>query len=64
MLLVESLVRIDAMLDGLPSKARSAFLLSRLDGLGYAEIAQRLDVSLSSVEKYMATAIRHCLALK
>lgn len=64
MLLIESLVRIDAMLDGLPSKARSAFLLSRLDGLGYAEIAQRLDVSLSSVEKYMATAIRHCLALR
>jgi RNA polymerase sigma factor (sigma-70 family) len=64
MLLVEALVRIDAMLDGLPSKARSAFLLSRLDGLGYADIAQRLNVSLSSVEKYMATAIRHCLALR
>jgi len=64
MLLVEALVRIDAMLDGLPAKARSAFLLSRLDGLGYAEIAQRLNVSLSSVEKYMATAIRHCLTLK
>jgi len=64
MLLVEALVRIDAMLDGLPAKARSAFLLSRLDGLGYAEIAQRLNVSLSSVEKYMATAIRHCLALR
>lgn len=64
LLLVETLVRIDTMLDGLPPKARSAFLLSRLDGLGYAEIAQRLNVSLSSVEKYMATAIRHCLALR
>jgi RNA polymerase sigma factor (sigma-70 family) len=64
LLLVEALVRVDAMLDGLPAKARSAFLFSRLDGLGYAEIAQRLNVSLSSVEKYMATAIRHCLALR
>lgn len=64
LLLVEALLRIDAMLDGLAPKARSAFLLSRLDGLGYAEIAQRLDVSLSSVEKYMASAIRHCLALR
>lgn len=64
LLLVEALVRIDTMLDGLQPKARSAFLLSRLDGLGYAEIAQRLNVSLSSVEKYMATAIRHCLALR
>ncbi|WP_198089204.1 sigma-70 family RNA polymerase sigma factor [Variovorax sp. E3] len=64
LLLVEALVRIDTMLDGLQPKARSAFLLSRLDGLGHAEIAQRLNVSLSSVEKYMATAIRHCLALR
>ena len=64
LLLVEALMRIDAMLDGLAPKARSAFLMSRLDGLGYAEIAQRLQVSLSSVEKYMASAIRHCLALR
>ena len=64
LLLVEALVRIDAMLDGLAPKARTAFLLSRLDGLGYAEIAQRLQVSLSSVEKYMAMAIRHCVSLR
>jgi len=64
LMLIEALVRIDAMLDGLPAKARSAFLLSRLDGLNYNEIAERLGVSLSSVEKYMASAIRHCLALK
>lgn len=62
MLVLEALVRIDAMLDGLNPKARAAFLLSRLDGLSHAEIAQRLDVCLSSVEKYMATALRHCLA--
>lgn len=64
LMLVEALVRIDAMLDGLSPKARSAFLLSRLEGLGYNEIAQQLGVSLSSVEKYMATAIRHCLSLR
>jgi RNA polymerase sigma factor (sigma-70 family) len=64
LLLVEALVRIDTMLDGLAPKARSAFLLSRLDGLSYPEIAQRLGVSLSSVEKYMAGAIRHCLLLR
>lgn len=63
-LLVESLLRMDALLAGLPAKARSAFLLSRLEGLSYPEIAQQLDVCLSSVEKYMATAMRHCLALR
>lgn len=61
--LIEALVRIDAMLDGLPARARAAFLLSRLDGLTHPQIAQRLGVSLSSVEKYLAAAWRHCLAL-
>lgn len=60
LILLETLARIDAVLDGLAPKVRNAFLLSRLEGLGYKEIAERLNVSLSSVEKYMATAIRHC----
>jgi RNA polymerase sigma factor (sigma-70 family) len=60
LLLLETLARIDALLDGLTPKARTAFLLSRLEGLSYPEIAERLGVSLSSVEKYMAAAVRHC----
>ncbi|KAG1250324.1 hypothetical protein G6F68_012863 [Rhizopus microsporus] len=43
-------MQLDRLLDGLPPKARSAFLLSQLDGLTYPEIAQRLGVSLSSVQ--------------
>ena len=60
LILLETLTRIDALLDGLTPKVRSAFLLSRLEGLGYQAIAEHLGVSVSSVEKYMATAIRHC----
>lgn len=60
LILLETLTQIDALLDGLSPKVRTAFLLSRLEGLGYREIAERLGVSQSSVEKYMATAIRHC----
>ncbi|WP_232020357.1 sigma-70 family RNA polymerase sigma factor [Methylocaldum marinum] len=60
LLLLETLIRIDALLNGLAPKARTAFLLSRLEGLSYPEIAKRLGVSLSSVEKYMAAAVRHC----
>ena len=63
-LLVDTLAQIDALLDGLSANTRMAFLMSRLDGLTYPEIAHRLHVSLSSVEKYMATAFRHCLALR
>lgn len=58
---LETLFEIDAMLDGLPSRVRHAFLLSQLDGLSYAEIAAELDVSVSSIKQYMRKALLHCL---
>jgi len=64
LLILETLAGIDALLDGLQAKTRTAFLLSRLEGLSYPDIAAQLGVSLSSVEKYMAVAIRHCLAAR
>lgn len=60
LILLETLLQLDALLDGLQPKVRSAFLLSRLEGMPYQGIAEHLGVCLSSVEKYMATAIRHC----
>ena len=62
-LLVEKLVAIDRLLDGLSDKVRQAFLLSQLEGLRYAEIATRLGVSLSMVKKYMLQAVSHCMAI-
>ncbi|HZG20826.1 MAG TPA: sigma-70 family RNA polymerase sigma factor [Herbaspirillum sp.] len=64
MLLIELLAAIDAMLEGLGARAREAFLLSRLEQMSYPEIAARMGVSLSSVEKYMAAAIRHCYLMR
>ncbi|MDM0003481.1 sigma-70 family RNA polymerase sigma factor [Variovorax sp. J22G73] len=63
LLALETLCRIDAMLDRLNPKARTAFLLSQLDGLGYAEIAAHLKVSQRMVKKYMAQAMLQCLLL-
>lgn len=60
-IVLETLVEVDVMLHGLGPKVRQAFLLSQLEGLGYAEIAQTLQVSVSSVKKYMARAVEHCL---
>jgi RNA polymerase sigma-70 factor (ECF subfamily) len=60
-IILETLCEIDAMLDGLGAKPRQAFLMSQLEGLTYAEIAQRLNVSVSSVNKYMARAVERCL---
>lgn len=59
-IVLETLAELDQLLDGLPPKVRTAFLYAQLDGLPYAEIAELLDVSLSSVKQYMARAIRHC----
>ncbi|KAF1043380.1 MAG: putative RNA polymerase sigma factor FecI [Herbaspirillum frisingense] len=62
-LVLESLVRIDAMLDQLPPKVRQAFLMSQLDGLTYLQIARQLGVSDRMVKKYMAQAMLQCMIL-
>lgn len=63
-LALELLLRIDDMLAGLRPVVRSAFLLSRLDGVGYDEIASRLGVTRRSVERYLAEALYHCYVLR
>lgn len=59
-LILETLMQIDAMLDRMPEKVRQAFVLSQFEGLSYACIAERLEVSVSSVQKYMIRAIQAC----
>lgn len=58
---MELLVQISLLLDGLPEKAKRAFLMARLDGMRYQAIADELAVSVSSVKKYIFQATRHCL---
>ncbi|WP_431484505.1 sigma-70 family RNA polymerase sigma factor [Pseudomonas solani] len=62
LLILETLCRIEALLAEMPEKTRQAFLLSQLEGLGYAEIATRLGVSLASVKRYMRDAFLACLS--
>lgn len=57
---IETLVRLDAMLTGLPPKARQAFLMSRLQNMRYQEIAEQLEVSERMVKKYVAQALLKC----
>lgn len=59
-LAIEALIQIDAALHSLPPKARQALLLCKLDGLSYREIAAELQVSVSSVEKYIAAGLLAC----
>jgi RNA polymerase sigma-70 factor (ECF subfamily) len=56
----EKLAAIYQAIDELPFKARQAFLLHRRNGMSYSNIAQQLQVSVSSVEKYILQALKHC----
>lgn len=43
--------------NAMPEKRREVYLLSRHDGLKYSEIAQRLDVSVKTVEAHLSKAL-------
>lgn len=51
--------RLVAALNELPDRTRNAFILARMEGLKHFEIAERLGVSVSSVEKYVIRATDH-----
>ncbi|KPU93724.1 RNA polymerase subunit sigma [Variovorax paradoxus] len=62
-IVLEALSAIDAMLDGMTPAIRQAFILSQLEGLTYAQIAQRLQVTVRTVNNYMLKALEHCYLL-
>ncbi len=56
----DQLRRVDEALDDLPAKCREAFVMTRVTQLSHKEIAERLGVSVSLIEKYQLRALRHC----
>ncbi|WP_207481929.1 RNA polymerase sigma factor [Arenibaculum pallidiluteum] len=56
----ERLALLEEALKELPPNARQALLMSRVDGLSFAQIAAELGVSESMVAKYIAQALRAC----
>ena len=49
---------IDEVIGKLPERCREIFILSRMEGLKYKEIAERLDISVNTVENQMSIALR------
>ncbi|CAA2110345.1 sigma-70 family RNA polymerase sigma factor [Variovorax paradoxus] len=60
LMVLETLVEIDRRLSGLPAQAKQAFLLAQLEGLGQAEIAAELGISVSTVKRHLAKAAMRC----
>jgi RNA polymerase sigma factor (sigma-70 family) len=46
----------------MPERTRVIFLLKRLDGLRHQEIATRLGISVSAIEKHVVRAMEHLMA--
>lgn len=49
--------QIDTIVQLMPPKRRQIFLLSRTNGLKYGEIAERLNISVKTVESHMSKAL-------
>lgn len=56
----DEMVHVEEALRELPSKCRDVLFMSRMEGMTHGEIATRLGVSKSLVEKYAAKALLHC----
>ncbi|MFJ4392038.1 sigma-70 family RNA polymerase sigma factor [Pseudomonas soli] len=61
LILFETLVRLDEALCELDIAVKKAFLWSQLDGLGHAEIAERLGISIATVKRHIIKAGARCM---
>ena len=52
--------RLREVLRQLPAKCQAAVVMRHWHGLSYEEIAQKLDISVNMVKKYLVHAIAHC----
>jgi RNA polymerase sigma factor (sigma-70 family) len=55
----EEAARLASAIANLPEGARRAFRLHKIEGLSHGEVAQRLGISRSGVEKHMAVAMKY-----
>ena len=53
----ECLKRMSGALDAVSRRTRDVFFMHRLDGLTYSQIAIRLGISVSAIEKHVASAL-------
>lgn len=60
----DTLSNVRRALEELPQRTQTIFVLRRIEGLRYREIAERVGLSVSSVEKHMVRAIEHISGLE
>lgn len=58
----QRLGRLEDIILAMPEKRRTVFILSRIEGLTNAEIAERCGIAVKTVEKHIASALAECRA--
>ena len=59
-IILQTLVELDQLLDGLPRLVKRAFLLAQVDGLTYPQIAAELGISVATVKRHLQKAALRC----
>ena len=59
-IILQTLVELDQLLDGLPRQVKRAFLLAQVDGLKQGEIALELGISIATVKRHLNKAALRC----
>lgn len=59
-IILQTLVELDQLLNGLPVQVKRAFLLAQLDGLTYAQIGAELGISIATVKRHLNKAAMRC----
>ncbi|WP_104493426.1 sigma-70 family RNA polymerase sigma factor [Paracoccus denitrificans] len=61
LLVIEALMRIDAMLGRLPAFTREVFLLAQFDGLTLQQISERTQAPVITVRRHIRKALLACM---
>jgi RNA polymerase sigma factor (sigma-70 family) len=51
--------RLYTLLEQLPAQRKQAFILHRLEGYSYKEVASQLSISVKAVDNHIARAVKH-----
>jgi RNA polymerase sigma-70 factor (ECF subfamily) len=63
MLIIESLLRIEAMLATLPARTRQVFLLAQFDELTLQQISERMAMPVITVRRHIHKALVACMSV-
>jgi RNA polymerase sigma factor (sigma-70 family) len=58
----QTLRELERAIEEMPPKCREAFVMHQIDGMGFPEIAEHMQLGESMVRKYVAKGLLHCRA--